>query len=183
LQLADGIDRVLIGGEALRARVAELGRQITVDYAGRDLVLVGVLKGAVMFMVDLAREIDLPLEIDFMATSSYGQSTESSGVVRILKDLDRSIAGRDILIVEDIVDTGLTLKYLIELLGDRGPRTIRVCALIDKQKARKADVDLEYVGFRIPDEFVVGYGLDFAEIYRNLPYVGVLKASMYEVRD
>jgi len=183
LTLADGIDRVLIGGDSLRARVAELGQQITADYAGRDLVLVGVLKGAVMFMVDLAREIDLPLEIDFMATSSYGQSTESSGVVRILKDLDRSIGGRDILIVEDIVDTGLTLKYLIELLSDRGPRSIRVCALIDKQKARKADVDLEYVGFRIPDEFVVGYGLDYAEIYRNLPYVGVLKPSMYEARD
>jgi hypoxanthine phosphoribosyltransferase len=183
LQLADGIDRVLIGGEMLQARIGELGRQITTDYAGRDLVLVGVLKGAVMFMVDLARQIDLPLEIDFMATSSYGQSTESSGVVRILKDLDRSIAGRDILIVEDIVDTGLTLKYLIELLSDRGPRTVRVCALIDKQKARKADVDLEYVGFRIPDEFVVGYGLDYSEIYRNLPYVGVLKPSMYGARD
>jgi hypoxanthine phosphoribosyltransferase len=180
--LEEGIDRILIGGDELRAKVAELGRQIAVDYAGRDLVLVGVLKGAVMFLVDLAREIDLPLEIDFMATSSYGQSTESSGVVRILKDLDRSIAGRDILIVEDIVDTGLTLKYLVELLVDRGPRSVRVCALIDKQKARKANVHLDYVGFRIPDEFVVGYGLDCDEVYRNLPYVGILKPGMHESR-
>jgi hypoxanthine phosphoribosyltransferase len=183
LTLEEGIDRILIGGEALRAKVSELGCRITADYAGHDLVLVGVLKGAVMFMVDLARQIDLPLEIDFMATSSYGQSTESSGVVRILKDLDRSIAGRDVLIVEDIVDTGLTLKYLLELLADRGPRSIRVCALIDKAKARKAAVDLDYVGFRIPDEFVVGYGLDYGEVYRNLPYVGVLKPSMYQPPD
>ena len=182
MALTDGVDRVLIGEEELRAKVAELGSRITADYTDKDLVLVGVLKGAVMFMVDLAREINLPLEIDFMATSSYGLSTESSGVVRILKDLDRSIGGRDILIVEDIVDTGLTLKYLIELLHDRNPNSVRVCALIDKQKARKADVELHYVGFRVPDEFVVGYGLDFGEIYRNLPYVGVLKPACYETK-
>jgi hypoxanthine phosphoribosyltransferase len=173
------VERILISEEQIRAKTAELGRQITKDYLGKDLILIGVLKGAVMFMVDLARAIDLPISIDFMATSSYGASTRSSGVVRILKDLDRSIEGKDLLIVEDIVDTGLTLKYLIELLRERRPASIRVCALLNKAVSRKADVDLDYVGFSIPDEFVIGYGLDYAEQYRNLPFVGVLSPSKY----
>jgi hypoxanthine phosphoribosyltransferase len=173
------VERVLISEDRIRARVAELGRQITDDYAGTDLILVGVLKGAVMFMVDLSRAIDLPISLDFMATSSYGASTKSSGVVRILKDLDRSIEGKDLLIVEDIVDTGLTLKYLIDILRERGPASIRVCALLNKQKSRKTDVEIAYVGFEIPDEFVIGYGLDYAEVYRNLPFVGVLSPNRY----
>jgi hypoxanthine phosphoribosyltransferase len=177
--ITEDVERVLISEAQLKAKIAELGQRITVDYQGRDLMLVGVLKGAVIFMVDLARAINLPVEIDFMATSSYGASTESSGVVRILKDLDRSIDGRNILIVEDIVDTGLTLKYLREILADRNPASVRICALLNKHKARKADVTLDYVGFEIPDEFVVGYGLDYAEIYRNLPFVGVLSPSKY----
>jgi hypoxanthine phosphoribosyltransferase len=176
------VERTLISEAEIRRRTAELGEQITRDYQGRDLMLVGVLKGAVIFMVDLARTINLPLEIDFMATSSYGASTESSGVVRILKDLDRSIEGRNILIVEDIVDSGLTLRYLKEILGDRGPKSIRICALLNKHKARKADVDIDYIGFEIPDEFVVGYGLDFAEVYRNLPFIGVLRPEKYARR-
>ena len=181
MSLTADVERVLISEERLQTRIAALGRQITADYEGRDLILIGVLKGAVMFMVDLSRAIDLPISIDFMATSSYGESTQSSGVVRILKDLDRSIEGKDLLIVEDIVDTGLTLKYLMDLLRERGPASIAVCALLNKQKSRKADVELAYVGFEIPDEFVVGYGLDYAEIYRNLPFVGVLSPSKYQV--
>jgi hypoxanthine phosphoribosyltransferase len=178
--LSADVERVLISEQQIQARIAELGAQITTDYQGRDVILVGVLKGAVMFMVDLARSIDLPIAIDFMATSSYGASTQSSGVVRILKDLDRSIDGKDLLIVEDIVDTGLTLKYLVELLKERNPASIKVCALLNKVKSRKADVELAYVGFEIPDEFVVGYGLDYAEVYRNLPFVGVLSPSVYQ---
>lgn len=179
MRIADDVERILITQEQLSARIAELGRQVAEDYQGKDLMLVGVLKGAVMFMVDLARAINLPVEIDFMATSSYGASTESSGVVRILKDLDRSIDGRNILIVEDIVDTGLTLRYLKEILSDRNPASIRICALLNKRKARKADVHLDYVGFEIPDEFVVGYGLDYGEVYRNLPFVGVLRPDKH----
>jgi hypoxanthine phosphoribosyltransferase len=183
MRIAEDVERTLIGEDEIQRRIAELGEAITEDYRGQDLMLVGVLKGAVVFMVDLARSINLPLEIDFMATSSYGASTESSGVVRILKDLDRSIEGKNILIVEDIIDSGLTLKYLREILGDRGPKSIRICALLNKQKARKADVAIDYVGFEIPDEFVVGYGLDFAEIYRNLPFIGVLKREKYTMAD
>ena len=179
MQIAQDLERTLISEQEIRGRIAEIGEAITRDYQGQDLMMVGVLKGAVIFMVDLARSINLPLEIDFMATSSYGASTESSGVVRILKDLDRSIEGRNILIVEDIVDSGLTLKYLREILSDRGPRSIRICALLNKAKARKADIHIDYVGFEIPDEFVVGYGLDYAEVYRNLPFIGVLKPEKY----
>ncbi len=179
MEIARDVERTLISEQELRGKVGELGAAITRDYQGKDLMMVGVLKGAVIFMVDLARSINLPLEIDFMATSSYGASTESSGVVRILKDLDRSIEGRNILIVEDIVDSGLTLKYLREILSDRGPASIRICALLNKQKARKADVLIDYVGFEIPDEFVVGYGLDYAEVYRNLPFIGVLRPEKY----
>lgn len=168
------VGKVLLSTETLLSKVRELGAQITHDYRGQNLLLVGVLKGALVFMVDLARSIDLPLEIDFMAVSSYGASTDSSGVVRIIKDLDASVENKNILIVEDIVDTGLTLKYICENLRSRGPASLRICALLNKQKDRKAEVHLDYVGFQIPDEFVVGYGLDYAEIYRNLPYVSVL---------
>ncbi|MBX6771547.1 MAG: hypoxanthine phosphoribosyltransferase [Chloroflexi bacterium] len=175
----DDIATVLITSEQLQSRIAELGRQITRDYAGKDPLLVGVLKGAIMFMVDLARQIDLPVEIDFMAVSSYGASTESLGVVRILKDLDRAIDGRHVLVVEDIVDTGLTLRYILDNLRGRCPASLRVCSLLRKQKARDVGPPIDYVGFEIPDRFVVGYGLDYAELYRNLPYVGVLRPEVY----
>jgi hypoxanthine phosphoribosyltransferase len=180
------IDRVLVSTEEIADRVQELGRQITEDYEGKNLLLVAVLKGAFVFMVDLARSINLPLEIDFMAVSSYGASTDSSGVVRIIKDLDSSVDGKDVLIVEDIIDTGLTLKYICENLQSRGPASLRICTLLNKTKSRKADVDVDYVGFQIPNEFVVGYGLDYAEIYRNLPYIALLKlneASKEESKD
>ncbi len=177
--LADAIESVLIDEQRLQARVRELGAQITRDYHGQDLILVGVLKGAIMFMVDLARHIDAPVELDFMAVSSYGASTTTSGIVRILKDLDTNIEGRHVLIVEDIVDTGLTLRYIYENLQTREPASLRICALLNKQKARKADVRLDYVGFEIPDRFVVGYGLDYAELYRNLPFIGVLRPDYY----
>ncbi len=170
------IERVLITKEALEARVAELGAEITRDYEGEKKILVlGILKGAVPFMADLIREIKLPLAYDFMALSSYGASTKSSGVVRILKDLERSVDGVNILVVEDIVDTGLTLKYLKENLRARNPLSIRVVTLLDKAKRRQVAVTPDYKGFAIYDEFVVGYGLDFDERYRNLPYIGVLK--------
>ncbi|HEY8476694.1 MAG TPA: hypoxanthine phosphoribosyltransferase [Chloroflexota bacterium] len=171
----DGVESVLITEEQLRRRVAELGEQLTGDYRGKPLLLVGVLKGALPFMVDLAREIRLPLEMDFMAVSSYGASTRSSGVVRILKDLDEPVEGKHVLVVEDIVDTGLTLEYILRNLATRQPASVRVCALLVKDRARPVAVRLDYVGFTIPDRFVVGYGLDYAERYRNLPYVGVLR--------
>ena len=178
----EDIDTVLITEEAIQRRVSELGQQISRDYAQNAPLLVGVLKGAVMFMVDLSRNVNLPVGIDFMAVSSYGQSTESTGVVRILKDLDEPIEGRDVLLVEDIVDTGLTLRYLIENLQNRGPRSVRICALLRKTKAKQSAPPIDYVGFEIPDQFVVGYGLDYAEQYRNLPYVGVLRSQIYENR-
>ncbi len=177
-KVVDDIQEILLTEESIKARIAELGNQITAAYEGKELVLVGVLKGALMFIVDLARAIDLPLEIDFMAVSSYGQSTDSSGIVRIVKDLDSTIEGRHVLIVEDIVDTGLTLKYLREVLETRNPASLRICALLNKQKERKADVELDYLGFDIPDKFVVGYGLDFADLYRNLSFIGLLKPSV-----
>lgn len=173
--MENDIAEIVLTAAELRARVAELGQQITRDYQGQDLMLVGVLKGALIFMVDLARAIDLPLSMDFMAISSYGASTETTGVVRILKDLDASIEGKHVLIVEDIVDTGLTLKYITELLAARHPASLRVCALLNKVKPRKAAITLDYMGFEIPDRFVVGYGLDFTETYRNLPFVGLLR--------
>lgn len=174
------VTELVVGIGALQARVAELGTQIARDYAGRSPVLVGILKGATLFVADLARAIDLPVEFDFMAVSSYGSATKSSGIVRITKDLDSSIEGRDVILVEDIVDSGMTLLYLREYLARRNPASLTVCTLLDKQVARKADVDVEYVGFQIPDAFVVGYGLDYAERYRNLPYVGILRPSVYE---
>lgn len=175
----ESISRVLISEADLNGRVCDLGRQIQDDYRERPPLLVGVLKGAAVFMVDLARAIDLPITLDFMAVSSYGASTRSSGVVRILKDLDQGIEGRDVVLVEDIVDTGLTLGYIVDNLRDRGPASVRICALLRKAKARPIAITMDYVGFDIPDEFVVGYGLDYAEVYRNLPYVGVLRPEVY----
>ena len=167
------LGRVVVTEEDLRARVAELGTQITQDYAGRAPLLIGVLKGAFMFMADLSRAIDLPVEFDFMAVSSYGSSTKTSGVVRIVKDLDLDLTGRDVIIVEDIIDSGLTLQYLRRNLQSRGPASLEVCALLLKEGLQRHDLDLRYVGFRIPAEFVIGYGLDVDQRYRNLPYVCV----------
>jgi hypoxanthine phosphoribosyltransferase len=172
--LEAGVSEILIDAEALQGRIRGLGEEISSDYDGRDLLLVGVLKGAVFFMADLMRELTVPCEIDFMAISSYGAQTDSSGVVRILKDLDINIAGRDVLVVEDIIDSGLTLSYLMRNLESREPTSLEVCALLTKPSRREIDVPVRYVGFEIPNKFVVGYGLDFAERYRNLPYVGVL---------
>jgi hypoxanthine phosphoribosyltransferase len=170
------LGEVLVTSEDLQRRVAELGRQINADYAGRPLLLVGVLKGAVFFLSDLMRYIEVPVEVDFMAVASYGSATDSSGVVRILKDLDAPIEGRDVLIVEDIVDSGLTLQYLLRNLGSRNPASLEVCALLTKPERRKVDLPTRYVGFEIPNRFVVGYGLDYAERYRNLPFVAVLES-------
>ena len=169
------IGEVLVSADELQRRVGELGEQISRDYAGRSLLLVGVLKGAVFFLSDLMRFIDIPVELDFMAVASYGSATDSSGVVRILKDLDAAIEGRDVLIVEDIVDSGLTLQYLMRNLGSRNPRTLEVCALLTKPERRKVDLPTRYVGFEIPDRFVVGYGLDYEEHHRNLPFVAALE--------
>jgi len=168
------VGEVLVSEGDLKRRVAELGKQIARDYAGKPLLLVGVLKGAVFFLSDLMRHIDIPVEVDFMAVASYGSATDSSGVVRILKDLDAAIEGRDVLIVEDIVDSGLTLQYLMRNLGSRNPRTLEVCALLVKPARRKVELPTRYVGFEIEDRFVVGYGLDYAERYRNLPFVAAL---------
>lgn len=165
---------VLVGAEELAARVQELAAEISRDYAGRDLVLIGVLKGAVFFLADLMRALEVPCELDFMAVASYGSATKSSGVVRILKDLDAVIEGRDVLIVEDIVDSGLTLQYLLRNLAGRNPRSLEVCALLIKPARRKVDLDTRYVGFEIPNRFAIGYGLDYEERHRNLPYVAAL---------
>ena len=165
------VGEVMIDSERLSARVGELGSSISADYEGRDLVLVGVLRGAVVFMADLLRSITVPCEIDFMAVSSYGSSSDSSGVVRILKDLDDPITGRDVLIVEGIVDSGLTLSYLMKNLKARGPASLEVCSLLTKPGRRRTDVPVRYTGFEIPDEFVIGYGLDYAQKYRNLDYI------------
>jgi len=169
-----GVSKVLIDEETLRRRVAELGSDISDDYRDKDLLLVGVLKGAVFFMADLMRNLSISCEVDFMAISSYGASTDSSGVVRILKDLDINIEGRDVLVVEDIIDSGLTLSYLIRNLESRDPASLEVCALLTKPERREIDVPVRYTGFEIPNEFVIGYGRDFGERYRNLPYVAVL---------
>ena len=177
-ELENAVSEVLIDDETLQRRVAELGEEVSADYAGRDLLLVGVLKGAVFFMSDLMRNLTIPCEIDFMAISSYGDSTDSSGVVRILKDLDINIDGRDVLVVEDIIDSGLTLSYLMRNLEAREPASLAVCALMTKPERREIDVPVRYVGFEIPNRFVIGYGLDFAERYRNLPYVGVLDPAL-----
>ena len=168
------IGEILVKPDDLKQKVRDLGRQISADYADKDLVMICVLKGAVFFLADLMRHVEIPCEVDFMAVSSYGSATDSSGVVRILKDLDRPIAGRDVLIVEDIVDSGLTLQYLLRNLGAREPASLEVCALLTKPERRKVELPTRYVGFEIPDKFAIGYGLDHAERYRNLPYVAAL---------
>ena len=178
MTLEQGVGEIMIEQDRLQARIRELGEEISRDYAGRDLLLVGVLKGAVFFMADLMRELTVPCEIDFMAISSYGAQTDSSGVVRILKDLDTNIAGRDVLVVEDIIDSGLTLSYLMRSLKARKPGSLEVCALMTKPERREIEVPVRYVGFEIPNKFVIGYGLDFAERYRNLPYVAVLHPDL-----
>lgn len=176
----DDVERVLLSEQDIADRLTELGKQISADYEENPPILVGVLKGAIMVVADLARRIELPIETDWMAVSSYGSGTKSSGVVRILKDLSADISGRDVLIVEDIIDSGLTLSWLLSNLRSRGPRSVEICTLLRKPEAARVEIDVKYVGFDIPNEFVIGYGLDFAEKYRNLPYVGVLKPSVYE---
>lgn len=177
------VERVLLTEEEIAAKVAELGGQIGEAYAGRELTLVSVLKGSLPFMADLMRAIPIPVRIDLMEVSSYGGlTTESSGLVRILKDLSATIDSRDVLLVEDIIDTGLTLNYLLRYLRGKNPRSLRICALLDKPARRLVDIPIDYVGFTIPDQFVVGYGLDYGELYRNLRYVGVLRPSVYETQ-
>lgn len=177
--MKDGIKSILLTEEAISNRVRELGEQISKDYAGKNLMMVSVLKGSVVFMADLMRSISVPLSIDFLAVSSYGSGTKSSGEVKIMKDLDKPLAGKDILIIEDILDSGMTLSYIINLMEGRDPASMRLCTLLDKPERRQVPVDCHYVGFSVPDEFVVGYGLDYDEKYRNLPYIGILNPSVY----
>ncbi len=177
-ELERAVGEILIDADTLRGRIAELGEELSAYYEGRDLLLIGVLKGAVFFMADLMRHLTVPCEVDFMAISSYGTQTDSSGVVRLLKDLDINIEGRNVLVVEDIIDSGLTLSYLMRNLESREPASLEVCALLTKPARREIDVPVRWVGFEIPNRFVIGYGLDFAERYRNLPYVGVLSEEL-----
>ena len=177
--MRQAIKKILITPEEIRAKVKELGEQITEDYQGKELMLVGILKGAVVFMSELAQNIDMPIMIDFMAVSSYGKSSSSTGVVRIIKDLESSIEGKDILIIEDIIDSGLTLSYLVDNLEKRNANSVKICTLLDKPDRRRANVPVHYRGFTVPDEFIVGYGLDYAEQYRNLPFVAALKEEFY----
>lgn len=177
--MREDILRVLLDEEEIRAKVKELGEAITRDYRGKNLLLVTVLKGAAVFLADLMRRIDIPAEIDFMVVSSYGSGVKSSGVVKIVKDLDIALADKDILIVEDILDSGMTLSYIKELLQSRAPKSIRIVTLLDKPDRRKVELQADYSGFTVPDEFVVGYGLDYDEKYRNLPYIGILKPEVY----
>ncbi|SHM68645.1 hypoxanthine phosphoribosyltransferase [Caldanaerovirga acetigignens] len=182
--MLEDIKEILISEEEIKKKLKELGKRITEDYRDKkDILLVGVLKGAVLFIADLIRHIDLPLQVDFMAVSSYGASTESSGVVRILKDLDENIEGKNILIVEDIIDSGLTLSYLYNMLKSRKPASIKICTLLDKPSRRKVKIKVDYLGFEIPDYFVVGYGLDYNEKYRNLPFIGILKEEAVKVAN
>ncbi|MBS6865838.1 MAG: hypoxanthine phosphoribosyltransferase [Oscillospiraceae bacterium] len=173
--------RVLLSEEEIRAKCKEMGARISQEYKGKNLMLVTVLKGAVVFLADLMRAIEVPAEIDFMVVSSYGSGVKSSGVVKIVKDLDVPLAGKDLLIVEDILDSGLTLSYIKELLASRGPASIKIATLLDKPSRRKVDLVADYIGFSVPDEFVIGYGLDYDEKYRNLPYIGILKPEVYSV--
>ncbi len=175
----DVVERVLITKEELDKKVEELGRQISKDYEGKELFIIGVLKGGFIFLADLARNITIPVDLDFMSVSSYGDSSKSSGVVKIIKDVDTNISGKHVLIVEDIIDTGLTLNHLVELLKTRGPLSVKICAALDKPSRRKVDVKVDYKGIEIPDEFVIGYGLDYAGKYRNLPEVCILKKDIY----
>ncbi len=177
--MKNDIKKVLISEEELSNIVRSLGKQITEDYKGKDLMIVSILKGSIIFMADLMRAIDTPCTIDFMAVSSYGSGTKTSGVVKIIKDLDASIEGKDLLIVEDILDSGRTLSYIKEILLARNPKSIKICTLFDKPERREADIYADYIGSKVPNEFIVGYGLDYDEHYRNLPYIGVLKESVY----
>lgn len=177
--MREDIKKVLFDEEQLSKKVRELGEQISKDYEGKDLLVVGVLKGSVVFAADLIKNIDIPCEIDFMAVSSYGNSTESSGVVRILKDLDHSIEGKHVLLVEDIVDSGITLTYLLKYLKARKAESIEIVSLLNKPERRTVDLEVKYIGFEVPNEFIVGYGIDYAEKYRNLPFIGVLKEEVY----
>lgn len=178
--MKNDIQEILYSEEALKNRIKELASKISKDYEGKDLVVVGILKGSVIFAAELIKNISVMCEIDFMAVSSYGNSTETSGVVRILKDLDHSIEGKDILIVEDIVDTGVTLSYLLKYLTARKANSIEIVALLNKPARRTAEIDVKYIGFEVPDGFIVGYGIDYAEKYRNLPFIGILKKEVYE---
>ena len=178
--MKDIIKEVLVSEEEITLKVKEMGKQITEDYKGQDLMLIGILKGAVIFMSELAQNIELPVQMEFMAVSSYGKSSVSTGEVRIIKDLDFSVEDRNLLIIEDIIDTGYTLSYLIDNLKKRGAKSVKVCTLLDKPDRRKADIHVDYLGFIVPDEFIVGYGLDYAERYRNLPYVAALKEEVYK---
>lgn len=179
--MLEDIEKILLTKEDIARKVKQLGEEITLDYQGKEnILLVGVLKGAFIFLADLMRNIKLPVQVDFMAVSSYGASTESSGVVRILKDLDQDIEGKNLIIVEDIIDSGLTLSYMCKILESRKPVSLKICSLLDKPSRRKVDLKVDYLGFQIPDEFVVGYGLDYSEKYRNLPCIGVLKPEIYE---
>ena len=180
MNMHDDIREVLVSEAQLKERVAQLGAQISKDYAGKNLMLVSILKGSVVFMADLMRAITIPVSIDFMVVSSYGAGTNTSGLVKIVKDLDQNLVGKDVLIVEDILDTGVTLSKLKPMLEFRNPNSIRICTILDKPSRRKAEISADYQGFAVPDEFVVGYGLDYDEKYRNLPYVGVLKPQVYQ---
>jgi hypoxanthine phosphoribosyltransferase len=179
LPLEESIERILLDSDTIQERIRKMGAEIAEMYRGNDLLLISVLKGSIVFMADLIRAINIPHEIDFMATSSYGSGTKSSGVVRILKDLNKSIEGRNVLIVEDIIDSGNTLNYLVRILQERQPATLRIVTLLDKPDRREVHTNVDWVGFSIPNDFVVGYGLDYNEIYRNLPYIGVLKPHVY----
>ncbi len=176
----EDVERILISEQELDAKVSELAKKISRDYAGKTVLVVTLLKGGVMFAVDLMRKLTVPVEIDFMSVSSYGASSKSSGIVKVDKDLDNSIKGKDVLLVEDIIDSGLTLNYVREMLLGREPASLKICTILDKPSRRKTQVAVDYTGFEIPDEFVVGYGLDYAQKHRNLPYVGILKRSVYE---
>jgi len=178
--MLNDMERILLSEEELKQRIQEMGNQISKDYDGNDLILVGVLKGSVPFMADLMKRIEIPCSMDFMAVSSYGSSTESSGIVRILKDLDFEIENKDILIVEDIVDSGTTLKYLKKYLASKNPKSVEIACLLNKPERRTVEIDVKYLGFEVPNYFLVGYGLDYAEKYRNLPYIGILKESVYK---
>ena len=178
--MINDVEKVLLSEEQLSQKIAELGEEISKDYQGKEIVAICVLKGAILFMADLARAVKVPMALDFMAVSSYGNGTSTSGTVRILKDLDNSIEGKHVLVVEDIIDSGVTLKYLLKNLKSRKPASIKLCTLLNKQERRRVEVDIDYCGFTVPDYFLVGYGLDYAEKYRNLPFIGILKPAIYE---
>lgn len=178
--MREDIEKILLDEEQISKKIKEIGNNISRDYKGKDLILIGVLKGSIMYMANLAKEIDIPCTMDFMSVSSYGNSTTSSGIVKILKDLDASIEGKDVLIVEDIIDSGITLKYLQKYLRAKNPNSVEITTLLNKPERRKADIDVKYTGFEVPDYFLVGYGLDYAEKYRNLPFIGILKEEIYK---